>query len=354
MDIVSQNRSRSFSAVVAGKWFGKILENGVPQKTIENRSNICLEQLTDVDARIPLLDFQQLIKCSYELVEDETLALQVGAAATPEEMGIIGYMLLNCQDLVEMVHVLVKYSRLLTNMDVQLTEKKDHLALEVFSTQSGSFEIDNDPLIRYRVESTIAWIVTILRYFNQGMKPYELFFKHSRPGYQRAYHDLFETSLHFNQPTNMMLFHKKDLEVSSGMSNPYLLTLYKRHAERLLQELQQPESLEQHIERIISANLDDNTVNLDMVADHLHMNRWKLARLLKERCTTFQQIHDDARFKLAKSYLKNRQVQISEIHELLGYSDPSAFTRAFKRWGGMSPRDFRRQFSLQPPAAYSS
>lgn len=351
MDGLNQNVGRSFSALVAGKWFGKMIDNGVPRNTIENRSNVSLEKLLDADARISRPDFQQLIKCGYELSADETLALQVGAAATPEDMGIVGHMLLNCANLVEVLNILVQYSQLLLNMDVHFAEKKDHYTLEMISSQSGPYEIDNSPLIRYRVESAVAWIVTILRYFKNDLTPYELFFKHSRPGYFRTYRKIFETGLHFNQPTNKMLFHKNDFNISSGKSNPYLLRLYRKHADQLLKELQSPESLEQQIEKIISDHLVSQTVNLEMVADCLQVNRWKLVRLLKERSRNFQQIQDNVRYKLARAYLENKQVQIGEIHELLGYSEPSAFTRAFKRWSGLSPREYQQRYSAQSAAA---
>lgn len=343
MDEIGQDVDRSFSTVVAAKWFRKLIEKGVPQKKIEDLSNLPCNQLMDVDSRIPLLTFQQLMKCGYELSEDETLALQVGATAQLNEMGILGYMLMHCKDLTEMMEIVVRYGQLLLNMEVQLNEKRDHFALEIFSTRPGLHEIDNSPLIRYRVESAMSWIVSILRSFDKGLSPYELFFKHSRPGYQRFYREVFQSSLHFNQPTNKMLIHKKDLSTRYHSSNPYLLKLYRRHADQLLQQLQRSNSLEGQIERIISAHLDQHVVTLDMVAEQLNMNRWKLIRHLKERKTTFQKIHDSVRLKWAKSYLKDNAVQINSIHELLGYSEPSAFTRAFKRWTGLSPRAFRQK-----------
>jgi len=264
-------------------------------------------------------------------------------------MGILGYILLNCRTLVEMLHATVQYSPLLTDLRMQLTEKRKHFELELLSSNPDACDLDHNPLIRYRVESTFAWTVTIFRCFKRELRPDTVFFKHSRPGYEKAYRHVFQTSLHFNQPTNKMLFFRKDLEERWNHSNPYLLKLYRQHAEKLLAALRPPKSFEQRIETIISGNLARNVVNLDMVADQLQVNRWKLARLLREHQTSFQEIQDGVRLNLARMYLKDTAFQIGDIHELLGYSEASAFTRAFKRWTGISPRDFRQQFH-HPPA----
>jgi AraC-like DNA-binding protein len=89
--------------------------------------------------------------------------------------------------------------------------------------------------------------------------------------------------------------------------------------------------------------LDSGDARIAVVAKRLGMSARKLQGLLQAEGTSFQELLDDARSTLAREYLRDPDLSIAEVAYMLGYSEPSAFTRAFRRWTGRSPRELRGQ-----------
>jgi AraC-like DNA-binding protein len=87
------------------------------------------------------------------------------------------------------------------------------------------------------------------------------------------------------------------------------------------------------------------TLTADAVAAQFSMSNRTLRRRLQQEATSYQEILDDVRAELASYYLTNEKRRIDEIAFLLGFSDPSAFTKAFRRWTGETPADFARAHS---------
>ncbi len=81
---------------------------------------------------------------------------------------------------------------------------------------------------------------------------------------------------------------------------------------------------------------------LEHVAARLHVSSRTLQRRLSEHGTSYQELLDDVRVRLARAYLKDARLGVAEVAYLLGYSELRAFDRAFRRWTGLSPREFRR------------
>ena len=120
-----------------------------------------------------------------------------------------------------------------------------------------------------------------------------------------------------------------------------LLRILKAHCNDLLKKLGQRADLKQHVAHLISNHLPSSSVNAKIVARELGMSERTIARRLSEHGLSFGQIVDDVRRQLAERYLREPDLRPSQIAYLLGYSEPSAFTRAFRRWTGLSPTQYR-------------
>lgn len=122
---------------------------------------------------------------------------------------------------------------------------------------------------------------------------------------------------------------------------PGLRVVIEREAERLLAAAKQRKDPLASCRRELSSLIGPGTPTLDQLAERLGTSRRKLQRLLAEHDTRFPTLVDEVRCALAEQHLRSKQVNVAEIGYLLGFSEPSAFSRAFKRWTGRTPLEFR-------------
>lgn len=122
---------------------------------------------------------------------------------------------------------------------------------------------------------------------------------------------------------------------------PGLRLIVEREAERLLQSMRDGTDPLAAARREITSMLGPDPVSLDELAQRLGLTRRKLQRLLSQHRTTFPRLVDECRQSLAEQHLIGKELNIGELGYLLGFSEPSAFSRAFKRWTGKAPAEFR-------------
>ena len=111
-------------------------------------------------------------------------------------------------------------------------------------------------------------------------------------------------------------------------------------AEALLEKLEDSKSMRGRLEKLLIPLLHTGEAKIETIARKLALSRQTLFRKLKAEGVTFEQVLDELRHKLAREYLNGKNVSVNETAYLLGFSDPAAFSRAFKRWTGVSPRTF--------------
>jgi len=97
-----------------------------------------------------------------------------------------------------------------------------------------------------------------------------------------------------------------------------------------------------HIKKIIINNLPSGNVTVEQVSKELGINARKLQRSLQEKSTTFSTLLTDTRMDIAKGYIQDKHMDLTEIAFLLGFAELSTFSRSFKRWTGKSPMQYRK------------
>jgi AraC-like DNA-binding protein len=121
-----------------------------------------------------------------------------------------------------------------------------------------------------------------------------------------------------------------------------LLNVLTDYAEKLLKKISTKGNIQDQVRNFIRHNLEDNdALDVKIVANKLNMSRHTLYRKLKKEGVSFQSLAEDVRQAEAKRHLEENSVSISEVAYLLGFSELSAFSRAFKRWTGESPAQYR-------------
>jgi len=121
----------------------------------------------------------------------------------------------------------------------------------------------------------------------------------------------------------------------------YVFGVLSERADALLKELESSKTVRGRVESLLLPVLHKGDISMDAIAAKLAVSRQTLFRKLKAEGTTFEKVLDELRHRLALNYLCGKKVSVNETAYLVGFSDPAAFSRAFKRWTGSSPRDVR-------------
>jgi AraC-like DNA-binding protein len=171
----------------------------------------------------------------------------------------------------------------------------------------------------------------------------EVQFAHEAPGQISEHQRIFRAPVVFGCSTNNLVTEREFLERQVPAADQRLYRIMKRYLERILEEMSQEDGGFSSVRRAIAESLRDGEPSLAQVAKKLAMSPRTLQRQLKDYGTKFKILVNDTRRQFALSYLKDRKNSLTEIAFLLGYSEGSAITRAFKRWTGSTPLAYRYQ-----------
>ncbi|HEY3257361.1 MAG TPA: AraC family transcriptional regulator, partial [Gemmatimonadaceae bacterium] len=137
---------------------------------------------------------------------------------------------------------------------------------------------------------------------------------------------------------NALLVDEAMLSYKLPISPAYAAEVLTAHADELLEKLESSKSTRGRVERLLMPSLKGGDVSMKTIAGKLGVSRQTLFRKLKSEGLTFEKVLDELRYKLALHYLSGKKMSVNQTSYLLGFSDPAAFSRAFKRWTGSSPR----------------
>jgi AraC-like DNA-binding protein len=155
-----------------------------------------------------------------------------------------------------------------------------------------------------------------------------------------AYKRLLGHNPQFNASSNAWLFNARLLEMPLSAADENLHRLIKRHLEAL--DDMSTRELPGHLQRLLRSLLPSGRVTLEQIADLMMLSSRSLQRYLAEEGTSFQQLLDETRQNMASRYLSDSSISLTQLAALLGYSDLSAFSRAFQRWFGLSPSGWQK------------
>lgn len=312
------------------------LDKGALLKTVGMDPN----SLPDQSRMVSDKDYYALLERIAEIDPNAIdFSLRTGASMHCDDYGAFGLAWKSATNLRASFERAERYARILTSVSTY----------EVVETQEGVFmhlHRDGDRRLGLQMsnEATIASIVSISQQVaSETFRPLAVYFKHPSLGALSEHEKHFGCPVFFGSDRDALLSSKEALLKPNHLGDESISKFFDTHLEAELSKFKDDESLDKRVQIEISHRLSEGAPNLSDIASHLNMSGRTLQRRLSDRGFSFQSLVDEARRQLAQRLLRETQYSLAEIAFLTGFSEQSAFNRAFKRWAGQSPRSFRIQ-----------
>ncbi len=318
------------------------VKQGADEARLLQNAALQAEALADQDTRVPFARYIALMRAAKEETGNPALALEFGAASDFRKFSVVGLISYASATMVEALMQLNRYGKLV----VELEGLGDGPRFELSSPNGQRWMDDRRPNPNDFYELTEStWSRFIVRSredFPQHTYALEAHVTHPAPAYRARYEELWQVPVTFASTRNAIRSNPEWERVQIQPDNRYVFGVLTERGDALLEELEASRTLRGRVEALIMPVLHAGNVSIDRIADKLGTSRQTLYRNLKTEGVTFEQVLDELRHRLALEYLRGRKASVNETAYLVGFSDPAAFSRAFKRWTGMSPRDARR------------
>jgi AraC-like DNA-binding protein len=304
------------------------------------RFNLPEDAETAREVLLPLDAFLAFSGAAEAVIAQTHVGLLLAQGMPRGAYGILEYSARSAPSVREAVLRMCRYSTLLNDLTVfSLTE---HGGVGRFTMR-----VPGEPRVNGKVggECVIAMLVRMARELSgAAWNPRKVWFAHGAPEdltHLKAFFaaDVFE----FDRGENGFELEKRFLDAAVVSADPALLQILDEQLEQVLEHRPRPTDLVGEVSDHIRASFRSGEMGIDPVARRMALSARTLQRRLAEQRTSFNAVVDSVRSELARDYLTHSAMVLGEIAYVLGYSELSTFLRAFKRWTGMTPTDFRER-----------
>ena len=312
---------------------------GVEPMELFEAADIDPAMVINPDRRIPMEKMQTLWRMAEEATGDECFGLLAAEQLQPATLQGMGLAILASSTLYDALKRLVRFAHIFhTGANLSLVDRDPYVDLEVRHQEERERDLvwaSEDFAIGIGI---VMCRITLGEYFS----PFEIECRRPTPADPDRYCSVLGTRVQFEREFNRVRYVKSDILEQLASANPELARVNDEQAEAYLASYT-PVSTSRAVANKIIEHLPDGPPSQKDIAEAMHVSNRTLQRKLKEEGTSFIDLLQDARLSLAKKYLAQPQRSIVEIAYLLGFSEPSTFSRAFKRWTGHAPAEYRAE-----------
>ena len=297
-------------------------------------AGIAPAQLADSEGRISPAQLANAWTGLVALSGDPQIALRIAAATPAGAFGTVEYICRSAPTVGLALKQWTRYLSLLNSaVSVGLIEERGQLHVRVLEEKAPSANPMHE--LCFAILAAEARRLSV-----QPLRPIAVDFTHRAPPDVSAYVAWFDAPVRFGRPLNQLTFPLAALGSPLATADANLSALLTRYANSLRPIANQGE-LTAQVRSLLVEGLRNDLASIEDIARKLALSPRSLQRRLKEEGTAFQTLRDEVSRELAGRYLEDKSLTISEISFLLGFSEPSAFFRAFKRWTGLTPLESR-------------
>ncbi len=326
----------SVSATVLAQLFLYIESLRVDIDSFLRSLDIEPETVRSPDAYIPVETYLRIQDEAAAYIHDPYLGLHMGEFAQPGSWSILGYLMMNCKTLGEAFEKSGRYHRIIGNLITGRMEMGLGKVRVVYFTPPHAPQMS-----RHCFDSTFSSSVRLARTLSGlPLNPLEVTFTYPEPETRAEYERIFNCPVRFGHKDNAMTLELRMGSLPVRMANPSLLEHFEQYARDFIAQMERNDATTQAVTKIILAQLDDEALSIEKVAREMAVSVRTLQKRLEAEGVVFSDLLRDIRQKLAKKYLRE-DYSVEQITYLLGFSEPSVFRKSFKKWLGVTPREYR-------------
>lgn len=321
------------SAMIAAK-------NKADLQAICGAGGITIDDLENADIKLTLQQNCAITAATVTVSGDANMGLHTGEKTTQTVLGIIGYLMESSENALVALQNLQQYTSAVTRLFTFITEVKNDEA--IYYAEPVDIWNDTSPeTARQSVDVAFAGALHIIRLLTgKNFHPKKVMYRYDQPKDISEHERIFKCRPVFDQSANCMIFSLKDMQYPVIGYNKELNRIFKNLLDNKIKKGQEA-GFTHRVRNILMLHYQLQFPQLEQVASLLHITPRTLQRKLQEENTSFRMIADSIRQEIACNLLRNHSFSISDIAYKLGYTELSAFQRAFRQWTGKTPGTFR-------------
>lgn len=279
---------------------------------------------------------------AHELLDDMLgpgFGVRVGQQMVIEDYGVLGLSWRTCSRVGEIFERSERFFKLLSNTFVWQIQKEENISHVILNRDAHRRGME------LSTEASLSATVVVLRAMSeQNISPTQVSFKHSSPKDLSSFDKAFNCPIFFNQTQYAISYKTKDLNLRTAKADASINSYLLQQVDEKTKGIKIPGSKFVHdVESLIKDALPTGIPSIHHIADLTAMSNRTLTRRLSETGVTYRDLIKKTQESIAKEMLRNTAQSVGEIAFLTGFSEQSAFNRAFKKWTGLTPSDYRKQ-----------
>jgi AraC-like DNA-binding protein len=325
------------SGGIARAAYARAVNAGLDVSPLLRHAGLSRAQIRKTDVRFPVRSQIKFLNEVADRLADDYLGLHLAQSLDLRELGLVYYVLASSQDLQTALMRLARYSA--------IHNEGVHIGVSRQTDVTVSFDYVGVARLsdRHQIEFFIAILLRLCRQLTgRHLRPVAVRLMHRRAHLAKELAAFFGCALAFGAPADQVVF---SLDVKCApltQADPYLNELLLGYCEETLSKRRVGAGdWRCKVENVMVPLLPHGEATLENVAQRMGMSHRTLARRLAREGISFLEVLQDLRLRLAQQYFGEPDISITQVAWLLGYRGPSAFTHAFKRWTGRSPRQMR-------------
>ena len=330
---------RIWSSVIRGLQF-PLTEHQVDFQELLHVAGISQDDLTKSHGKVPLKSYLRFMEHAAVVADDPLLGIRLARSCGPETLGAVGFLFLSSRTLAEALSDFCTYLNLLQDT-TDFRSKQDRNHLTYYYQMYGVPDLD----CRQDVEFSLALTIRLIRIFGgPEVEISSVNFRHSPSVQVSEYERLLTVETRFSQEENSVAIPAAMARVRGRALDVSLSAVLKDFLDAELLRRGRINSFVDQVRHILIGNRIPAPVTGARTAKHLGISPATLYRKLKAEGTTFGRLLEEIHFEIAKNYLADSELSVTQIAHVVGFAESASFTRAFARWSkGTTPSRFRRE-----------